>query len=335
MTEEEKPDETKMTLTDKEIFSADFPDLYWVIPGLLPEGLTINGAKPKVGKTGITSNLAAAVAYTGLFLESFPVNQSEVLCIFLEDSPRRFKHRFTKILGGTAVDNKMHMAFQWPKLDKCGLEKLDEWLGENPAVKLVIIDTYSRIQGKKANDYDDAYEKAAQLKHIADKYHAAIIINHHCSKKDAEALSDGIMGSTGLVAAVDTIWCMKRFGSMTLLSLTGRDVEEKQLALQFNKDTLAWKVLGSSEEYTLTKARQEILSFLKSQTEPVKLNVIAKAIGKTVSCTANHLSALIREGLVEQPGYGLYKYISVESITSPPSTEVAVDTPADPAELLN
>ena len=43
----------------------EFPPINWVVPGVLPEGLTILAGKPKLGKSWLALDMALAVAAGG------------------------------------------------------------------------------------------------------------------------------------------------------------------------------------------------------------------------------------------------------------------------------
>ncbi len=72
-----------------ELAEQTFPETLWVVPDLLPEGLTLLAAKPKLGKSWLALGLALAVASGGVALGKVPVNQGAVLYLALEDSPKR------------------------------------------------------------------------------------------------------------------------------------------------------------------------------------------------------------------------------------------------------
>ena len=65
------------------------PELRWIIPKLLPEGLTILAGRPKQGKSRMALNIGAALAAGGKALGWIPVEQCGVLMLALVDSSRR------------------------------------------------------------------------------------------------------------------------------------------------------------------------------------------------------------------------------------------------------
>ena len=54
--------------SDREILSTVFPEPNWIIPKLIPEGLTILGGRPKVGKSWMLLQIALTVKCGGRYL---------------------------------------------------------------------------------------------------------------------------------------------------------------------------------------------------------------------------------------------------------------------------
>ncbi|MBU0486232.1 MAG: AAA family ATPase [Proteobacteria bacterium] len=60
-------------LTAVEICSTQFAPIKWIVPALIPEGLTILCGKPKTGKSWAVLDLAVQVASGGKVLGKIPV----------------------------------------------------------------------------------------------------------------------------------------------------------------------------------------------------------------------------------------------------------------------
>jgi RecA-family ATPase len=300
-----------LTLTDVDISSTDFPEPRFVVPGLVPEGITILGGKPKIGKSLLGYNLAVSLATGQNVLGTIPVDQIEVLYLCLEETPGRLKRKLAKIRGDSLPTNRIHFAFRWPRIQDGGLEDLDRWVKEHPMVKIVFIDTLARIrslngsQGGYATDYDEI----GAIKSVADRNSVAIVVIHHLRKASAEDQIDLITGSAGLTGAADSILILRRqrMSSESVLFVAGRDIEEKTFALRFDRPTCSWAMIGLAEEYRMSKERQEVVQLLRGSQGSIKLKDIASALGKKEPVVHKHLSSLVEAGLVEQPGYGLYQ----------------------------
>jgi predicted transcriptional regulator len=303
--------QTQQIITDIDIMSTAYQPPCWIVPGLLPEGLTVLAGKPKIGKSMLSLNLSVSISTGGIALGQVSVEQKDVLYLALEDTPRRIQDRISTILHGSSPSGRLNFAFAWPKMDGTGLEELDRWLVEHPDAGLVVIDTLARIRGPKRNGstlYDADYDDLCRIKSIADQHHITIVLLHHLRKAGADDILDLVSGSTGLTAAADTVAVLKRERARAdaILYITGRDVEDKELALRFDNSSASFVLLGDAEEYRISKERREILEQLRSNGGPAKLKDIAAALNKQPNNVHKLLRGLSEQGLVDQPDYGQY-----------------------------
>ena len=56
------------TLTAADLMAAELPEVRWIVPAILPEGVTILGGKPKMGKSWLALGLGVSVASGGVAL---------------------------------------------------------------------------------------------------------------------------------------------------------------------------------------------------------------------------------------------------------------------------
>ena len=136
------------TITARELLTKEWPEPPWVVPGLLPVGLTLLAGRPKVGKSWLALQLAGAVATGGVFLDAH-VQPAPCLYLALEDSPRRLAERM-KAQGWTATDAQADFITVGAAGDLLPLNgkhngalALADAMRER-GYKLIIIDTLSR-----------------------------------------------------------------------------------------------------------------------------------------------------------------------------------------------
>ena len=236
--------------TASDILNTDYPPVQWVVPDIIPEGLTKIDGGPKVGKSWLALHLATAVSNGGYFMGSIKVEPREVLYLALEDGERRLKSRLLK--KGGIVNNKFFIetAASW----KGGLATLTAYLKEYPETGLVIIDTlfqFSPIQD--TNKYSDTYGPITAIQRIATEKSIPIVLIHHTRKgakgDNGETWDDEGMGSQGINGAVDTIILLKKPDGKPegTMKIKGRDVEEKCLNVAFDKDICSWRITGEGE----------------------------------------------------------------------------------------
>lgn len=301
------PDSTPKVFTAVSILNSEFPDPPWLIPEILPVGTSLLVAPPKKGKSWMVLGFGVALSCGGRALGKIKVESMDVLYLALEDTPRRIKSRLQKIKAQPSP--RFRIAFDWPR-GVNGAAALDRYLEENPEVKFVIIDTLEKfrpVQNGKSNIYSADYEAITLLKKITDKRDVGILIVHHTRKMHSDDPLAMVSGSHGLTGAVDNILMLNRGKGQAdgVLYITGRDIEEKELALKVDPFA-GWTLLGDAAEYAQSKERREILDVLESSNEPVTPKEIAEATGKTSAAVKMMLARLEREDLVKKVGHGKY-----------------------------
>ncbi len=271
------------TTTAAELMGMDFEPTRWVIPDVLPEGLTLLVGKPKKGKSWMALGMAEAVSAGGVAFGVKKVEQGDTLYLALEDNMKRLKVRLQKILNGAPAPDNMHLHTEWARLGEGGAEALDAWLTEHPDTRLVVIDTLARIRkhGRGQNIYAEDYAALEQLLPLASKHSVAIVVVHHLRKMAASDPLDEISSSTGLTAGVDGFLILRRTpGSKgPTLYVDGRDIEEPtEYALTWNLNTATWTIEGEAEEVHISKERADILLTINRHGKPMTPREVTDAM---------------------------------------------------------
>jgi hypothetical protein len=255
--------------TATELLAESFPEPRFAVDGLLPEGLAFMCGAPKLGKSWMALGLSIAVASGGRALGSIPVETGQVLHLALEDSPRRLQSRLRTLLGYDDAPEGLHLETEWPRLDEGGTDRLDVWLDEHPGARVVLIDVWPRIRprvAKRTDYYQADYDAAAPLQGFAISRGIAVVALFHTRKAEAEDFVETVQGTFGTAAAADTIVVVKRGRGQAdaTLFVTGRDVEERELALRFAPEAGTWALLGDAAEYTLGERRRELIEAVRA-----------------------------------------------------------------------
>ena len=292
-------------MTCGQLLETEFPPPQWIVPDLLVAGLTILAGAPKLGKSWMALALGSAVGCGGAVLGRYRVERRKAVYLALEDTPRRLKARLEKI--GASRDSSLELFTQW-RSGAEGIADLDAYLTENSKVKLLMIDTLAKFRGTPQGDdrYSEDYRAASAIKALADKHEVAIVVIHHVRKMAAEDIMDTVSGSNGLNGAADSTWILTRARGEADASLfiTGRDVEEKSLALRFDGESGTWTVLGDAEEYSQSRERRDVLDVVPMEPLAKKTKDIVTLLGKKPAAVSRLLEKLEAEGLVFSPKYG-------------------------------
>ncbi len=310
------------TITGQELMNNHYEPLRWVVPGLLPEGLTLLVGAPKLGKSWLALRLCHTVACGGVSINHQSVEQGSVLYLALEDSERRLQERLNIMQVGDRADlDQLHFSNEISRSDQGGLEQIKTFLDENPACKLVIVDTLQRFRAQAhrgPETYATDYDALIPLQKLAQERRIAIVLVHHTRKMDAKDPYDKISGTNALMGAVDTIWLLERGRgeSEGKLNITGRDLDEQDLVLQFDKNTCQWSVLGNTCEIAATTQELEVIELLAQYQQPLTPAQIAQALGIKSSAAKRRLERLLKKNKIKKVGHGQYTCLDRDSSKS-------------------
>jgi hypothetical protein len=254
----------------QELMSMRFPEPRWAVPGVICEGVTLLAGPPKVGKSWLALGLALDIAAGNPALGSIPVNPGPVLYLALEDTPRRLQSRMRTVLAGRDAPPGLTLAIACPPMPAGGDAQVAEWIQDNPDARLVVIDVFAKVRGNSPPGvaaYDADYAAMSRIKRVADHYGVAVLLIHHVRKQASEDFLSTVSGTHGLAGAADAVLVLERARARAdgVLHITGRDVDENDLAMAFHPDQGAWRVLdGPAEDYQLRDSRAMVMRFLRA-----------------------------------------------------------------------
>ncbi len=264
-----------------------FPPVRHILTGYISEGATILAGKPKVGKSWLTLDLCLAAAADRFTLGTLKPAQGDVLYLALEDNNRRLKRRMSKIWPSSeaAWPERLALVTDWQRADEGGLDDIEEWCRSVTNPVMVVIDTLEKfrpVQNGKTAAYSADYAALTGLQKIAGKHRIAIVINHHVRKMEADDPFDTVSGTLGLTGAADTIIVLKRHAGAVTLHARGRDIEEIETALQFDRANCRWRILGAASEIYVSNERAAVLKALEGAgPDGLAVSEIMAATGST------------------------------------------------------
>jgi hypothetical protein len=306
-------------ITAAALQTKQFKPVRIILPGLIPEGVTLLAGKPKVGKSWLALDVCLAVADETRFVlgDMRPVH-GDVLYLALEDNQRRLKKRIDKIVQTGAWPDHLELHTEWKRMDQGGLENIEAWLKLAKEPRLIWIDTLAKIRpiaGRSEQAYAGDYRAIEGLQKLSARYQVGIVINHHLRKMSSEEDAfDDVSGTLGLTGAADTIIVLKRHSGMVKVFVRGRDIEEAEFAAEFNRNTCRWRLVGDAAEVFRSQERQAIIAALKGAGKDEGGNLKPMSISEIMAATERRdrnsvdrmLSRMRRAGEVVPKGRGLY-----------------------------
>jgi hypothetical protein len=291
-----------------------FPELKYVVPGIVPEGVTLLASRPKLGKSWLLLQTGSAVATgTVTLVDADTPVCGDVLYLALEDNPRRLQRRLTKYFGAQRENwpKRLTLATSWRRVDQGGIDDLRAWCRSVAGPTLIMIDTLKKMRPPKRQgqtDYDADYEACQGLQELAGVFGVAIIVAHHDRKMDAEDVFDTVSGTLGLTGGVDTVAIIKRGGQGTTLHVEGRDLMETiEKAISFDRETCRWTVLGEASQVNVSAERARVLSALEGAAEGLTVGAIMEAAQiKTRNAADLILGRMVQAGSLSRVGRGNY-----------------------------
>lgn len=298
------------TVTAAELQLITFPPVSYVISGYIAEGLTLLCGKPKLGKSWMALDWTLAVACGGAAMGSIPCEGGNVLYAAMEDNQRRLQRRIEQLLPDERDwPSQLDLTTIMRRLDEGGIDDLQAWAERVETPKLIVLDTLACVRSTRTSrdtGYESDYAAVGPLQSLAGEMGIAIVVVHHLRKLDADDPLDTVSGTTGLTGAADSILVLTRDSQGCALYGRGRDIDEIETAMQFDKTTGQWTVLGPASEVRRSDERQAILDILASSDDPMRPNEIAGELGQKVTNVQRLLSKMAKDGDVTKVTYGKY-----------------------------
>ena len=258
-----------ITITGEELMCKELPPTRMVVQRLIPQGLHMLAGAPKIGKSWLTLWLCLQVAQ-GEAVWEMASEAGSVLYLCLEDSLVRIQERMLDLTD--SAPPTLHFATMAETIGGGLGKQIEDFLVEHPDTNLIAIDTLQRVRNVAGdlNAYANDYRETNLLKQIADEHRIAILLVHHLRKQGDDDPINMISGTTGLTGAVDGLYVLKkdsRHSRAAKLIVTGRDIEDREFALEFDRRAHVWnfisddsgEIFSSSADETLA----EVVAFIK------------------------------------------------------------------------
>lgn len=298
-------------VTAADLDRRQFSQLRYIVPGYIAEGLTIFAGRPKIGKSWACLDIAQAVANGGSAFGGVAVEQGDVLYLALEDNQRRLQWRMKTLLPRKAKPQQLTFATECPRLDRGGLQFIRRWITNQSNPRLVIVDTLAKVRPAR-NDrdsaYTDDYRAVEGLQRLALELGVSVILVTHQRKQGAEDPIDSISGTLGLSGGADSVLVLTKSAAGATLYGRGRDIDEIESAVEFERQTCRWQILGEASVVHMSEQRREIVDALNEAGGSMSPSAIADTVGKENGRVRQLIMKMTRDGelvRVKRGHYGL------------------------------
>ncbi len=244
----------------------DLPATKFVIKDLLPQGLAIIGGSPKVGKSWLMLDWCVRIA-KGEKIWNFPVTQGTTLYVSLEDTASRLQERLLSVTD--EAPNVFFTTFSF-KIGEGLEEQVKNFIAEHPDTVLIVIDTFQMIRNTGSEiSYASDYNEVEAIKKLAEELKITILLVHHLRKQGDSDPFNMLSGTNGLAGGVDTMFVLdksKRCSTNATLYCSGRDIEDREIELCFDKDNCVWNFVSDSSdnpEMLLPDEMQKLIEMMK------------------------------------------------------------------------
>ena len=244
------------TIDAETLLSQPMRQVPFLVDDLLAPGLYILAGAPKVGKSWLALWLCTRIA-SGKPVWKFTTQRSTVLYLCLEDNRQRIQNRLSEMVGGEPDDlSSLHFSTEAQtltapdkKVDTGLLKQLYEFATGHPDTRLIIIDTLQKVRTAADVSYGCDYSDLSLLKNFADQHHLTVLVIHHLRKMKDDDPLNRISGTTGIAGAADGTLVLirsKRSENGAVLHCTGRDIQTRELTLEFNQGDCVWELRSDS-----------------------------------------------------------------------------------------
>lgn len=185
------------------------------------------------------------------------------------------------------------------------------WADSVANPRLVVLDTLAGVRPQRlVGDqlYDGDYKALMGLHTLAGDRGLAVLVLHHTRKMEADDPLDTVSGTLGLAGCADTVLVLARNSKGTTLYVRGRDIEEAEHAVLFDKTSCRWSLLGDATEVYRSNERSMIVTALETASKLLSPQEIASTTGMSPNNVWQLLHKMSIEGAVIKTTRGKYRH---------------------------
>ena len=226
-------------------------EIKWVIPGLLPVGVTGLCGGPKVGKSWLALDLCLCAATGRRFLGKFEIYNAASLYLSLDNKKDTTITRSAKLLADDIIYGKDVWGTRClimtnenggpPSLNEV-ISEIKEVVLKNSFLKIVVIDV-----GMGINVASDERFPPKELHELAVEHELAIIATINIKKTtDIATVAADLGVSTNDDPRLGMVWFLRNELSYHILQVVGSYIETELCITQ--EESGRWSILGEEKE---------------------------------------------------------------------------------------
>ena len=279
-------------------------DIAYLVDGMLPSGgVSLWGAKPKVGKSVAVRNLALSVSRGEPFLER-ACHAGPVLVLALEEKRAEVAKHF-RGMGGVDENVQVHVGAA-PASSKDGLAALANAIALFQPVLVIADPVLKLVRVRDSSDYAELTRELEPVIELARTTGCHIAVTHHLGKMVREG-GDDVLGSTAIFGAVDSLVVLRRRKDNVRVLQTiqryGSDLPETLIPM----DDSGHITLGSAlSEVRQAEAKAKVRELFERlpESETLEQKEVRKQTEIDTGLITRALKDLLEEGILERGGEG-------------------------------
>ena len=291
-------------MTAAELLNMDLPEPKWVIPNLIPAGLSLIAGPPKIGKSYLLLKLAKDITDAG----------GNVLYFAGEDSSVLLKSRMKQL----SIDCNQRL------LVICGrdgllakpnkhLEKVQYFMHirQFDAVFLDNMELVLPDRAKQSDDYAYFYKHLPEWAALAARENTAIVMTHHTRKESHGDPFKSILGSQAIMGCCDSVFVLERGSQANQFSLHATGKFSIDAVHNLKKDGPVFDFDGSAKEAELKskKGLNRIYEMI-SENPNIKQSEMLEALELPKGNISRDIKKLIERGFIEGNPFEGYTVIN-------------------------
>lgn len=302
----------------------------WVVQDMLPVGgISLSVAKPKVGKSTEARNLVLRVARGEPYLGR-ETKQGKVIYLAFEEKRNEVRRHFEQI--GLRADDPVYLFIG--TAPQHGMDALRKAIAEHQPLLVIVDPLFLLMPVKDVSDYAEITNRLNPLRALARDTGCHILATHHMGKRDRSE-GDGVLGSTAIFGAVDTLIQLRKHGDSRVVQTIQRyGVDLPETVIKMDQENGQTVPAGDWTTLQGERIEKSVLDAIGDQ-ELTETDIRDRTRGNQ-SLVSSALRRLYSIGLLLRSGEGVrgkpFRYKKVDLLPPFTTESPASDSPDEDAE---